>query len=72
MQYLTAKKVIEPSDTQLYYFHHPNKIPEGEKQIYPIKIREDGSLTKNFGTGFFDEADNIALELFLLKAHQNN
>ena len=73
LQYLTAKKEIKPSDTQLYYFHHPNKkIPDGEKQIYPINIREDGSLTKNFGTGFFDEASNIALELFLLKNEQQN
>ena len=72
LQYLTAKKEIKPSDTQLYYFHHPDRIPGGEDQIYPINIKADGSLTKDFGKGFFDEADNIALELFLLKAHQNN
>ncbi len=71
LQFLTAKKVIKPEDTQLYYFHHPHKkIPDGEKQIYPINIREDGSLTKNFGTGFFDEAGNIELELYkLIKDH---
>lgn len=72
LQYLTAKKEIKPSDTQLYYFHHPDRIPGGEDQIYPINIKADGSLTKDFGKGFFDEADNIALELFLLKAHQSN
>ena len=72
LQYLTAKKVIKPEDTQLYYFHHPDRIPKGEKQIYPINIRKDGSLTKNFGSGFFDEAGNIALELFLLKNEQSN
>ena len=64
LQYLTAKKEIKPSDTQLYYFHHPERIPEGEKQIYPINIREDGSLTKNFGTGFFDEAGAQELKLY--------
>lgn len=72
LQYLTAKKLIKPEDTQLYYFHHPDRIPGGEDQIYPINIKSDGSLTKDFGKGFFDEADNIALELFLLKAYQNN
>lgn len=73
LQYLTAKKEIKPSDTQIYYFNHPDKVlPEGESHIYPINIREDGSLTKNFGTGFFDEASNIALELFLLKNEQRN
>ena len=71
LQYLTAKKEIKPEDTQIYYFYPPNDVPEGEKQVYPINIEEDGSLTKNFGKGFFDEADNIALELFLLK-NQNN
>lgn len=72
LQYLTAKRETEPENTQLYYFHHPDRIPEGDKQIYPINIREDGSLTKNFGKGFFDEADNIALELLLLKYEQKN
>lgn len=73
LQYLTAKNEIKTSDTQIYYFHHPDRIPKGEKnQIYPINIRDDGSLTKNFGTGFFDEAGNISLELFLLKKENQN
>jgi hypothetical protein len=72
LQYLTAKKEIRPEDTQIYYFYPPDDVPEGENQMYPINILEDGSLDKNFGKGFFDEADNIALELFLLKNHQSN
>ena len=71
-QYLTAKKVIEPKDTQIHYFYHPDKVPLGETQTYPINITKDGSLTRNFGKGFFDEADNIAMELFLLKMGQKN
>ncbi len=72
LQYLTAKGEISPNATKIHYFYHPDKIPAGETQTFPINIREDGSLTRNFGTGFFDEADNIALELFLLKTHQSN
>ena len=72
LQYLTAKGEIKPEDTQIYYFHPPDDVPEGEKQGYPININADGSLTKNFGTGFFDESVNIALELFLLKKEQTN
>jgi predicted ATPase len=72
LQFLTAKKEINPADTQIHYFYAPDDVPEGENQIYPINIQEDGSLSKNFGKGFFDEADNIALELFLLKNQQNN
>ena len=47
-------------------------MPLGETQTYPINITKDGSLTRNFGKGFFDEADNIAMELFLLKMGQKN
>ncbi len=72
LQYLTAKGDITPSVTQLYYFYHPDKIPNGEEQIKKINVNKDGSLTDNFGEGFFDEADNIALELFLISQGQKN
>ncbi|MEA1987138.1 MAG: DUF3696 domain-containing protein, partial [Candidatus Marinimicrobia bacterium] len=64
LQYLTAKKEIKPADTIIHYFHHPDKIPKGEEQFKQINILEDGSLSKDFGPGFFDEADNLAMELF--------
>ena len=58
--------------TQLYYFNHPDNVPKGEEQVKKININKDGSLTDNFGEGFFDEADKIALELFLLTQVQKN
>lgn len=72
MQYLTAKKEIKPEDTQIYYFYPPNEVPEGERQVYPINIQEDGSLTKNFGKGFFDEAGNLDLLLYQMTKTRNN
>ena len=72
LQYLTAKGIIEKDHIQLYYFHHPDNIPHGENQIKKININEDGSLTDNFGTGFFDEADNIAIDLYNLPKSRNN
>ena len=72
LQYLTGKGEIEPDLTQLYYFNHPNKIPKGEKQIKKINIQKDGSLTDDFGTGFFDEATNWKFELTKLKNSQRN
>jgi predicted ATPase len=72
LQYLTAKKEIKPRDTQLYYFYPPNEVPEGEKQVYPINIQEDGSLTKNFGKGFFDEAGILDLLLYQMTKTRNN
>lgn len=72
LQYLTAKKEIKPEDTQIYYFYPPNEVPEGERQVYPINIQEDGSLTKNFGKGFFDEAGNLDLLLYQMTKTRNN
>lgn len=71
-QYLVAKNEIRNSDVNMYYFYHPEKIPDGEKQIKKIEINTDGSLTDTFGQGFYDEADNIAIELFNLQNAQKN
>jgi AAA15 family ATPase/GTPase len=72
LQYLTAKKNIEPDFTQIYYFYPPSEVPEGEKQVKKININANGSLTDDFGTGFFDESDKIAISLFNLQHSQNN
>jgi len=72
LQYLTAKGDIKGENIQIYYFNHPNSIPDGEEHVKGININKDGSLTDGFGTGFFDEADNIALELFLFTQIQKN
>lgn len=72
LQYLTAKKEIKPEDVIIYYFHKPNEVPKGEKQVKKIKIQEDGCLSDNFGPGFFDEADNLATQLFVLNKNASN
>ena len=65
LQYLTAKGEIIPEFTQLYYFYPPDKVPEGEKQVKKINILEDGSLSDNFGAGFFDETTNLIESIWL-------
>ncbi len=72
LQYLTAKADITTDFTQLYYFYHPDKIPPGEEQVKKINIEEDGSLTDDFGTGFFDEADKIAMSIWNMASSQKN
>jgi hypothetical protein len=67
LQYLTAIKTVKPEDSVIYYFHEPGKVPVGEKQVKKIEILEDGSLSDEFGPGFFDEAANWELELLRLK-----
>jgi predicted ATPase len=62
LQYLTAKKEIKPEDSVIYYFNHPNEVAKGAEQVKEINILEDGSLSSNFGTGFFDESTKIIFD----------
>jgi predicted ATPase len=71
LQYLTAKKEIAPNDTVIYYLNSPKVVKEtGVEQVVKIEIKKDGSLTNDFGTGFFDEALKWQLELMHL--HNQN
>ncbi len=71
LQYLTAKKEFKADDSVIYYFNDPNNIPVGEQQVKKIEILEDGSLSDDFGSGFFDEADNLSINLFNLQNRTN-
>lgn len=64
LQYLVAKDVQLQSNVVVYYF---NEDKEAQERIYPIKINPDGSLSRPFGPGFYDEALNWKLELMKLK-----
>ena len=37
-----------------------------------INIDSNGTLTDEFGPGFYDEANNLSIDLFLLNNSQNN
>jgi predicted ATPase len=65
LQYLTAKGDIKTEDTVVYYIGNPDpqKREPGEKQVVKIRIKENGQLSHPFGSGFYDEADNLALAL---------
>ncbi len=67
LQYLTAKKEIKPDESIIYYFHHPSHIPQGEKQVKELHIREDGMMDGDFGPGFFDESTQLTLDLLKLQ-----
>ncbi len=65
LQFLTAKGDIETKDTILYYLANSDdkKRGVGEEQLRKITIQSNGRLSKPFGTGFYDEADNLSLEM---------
>ena len=59
----------------IYYFYKPtNELVKSKKvkQVEKIEIDKFGRLSKEFGGGFFDEADNTALDLFLLNQYNKN
>lgn len=71
IQYWTARKMIKPEVTGIYYFSDPEDTT-AEEQIKKITIAEDGSLSNDFGQGFFDEAINLKLDILKLKNTQKN
>ncbi len=77
LQYLVAsnKSNLTKDDVIIHYLYPPNHpdVLSGEvEQVEKIEIDEFGRLNKEFGKGFFDEADSIAMELFLLQQSQSN
>lgn len=68
LQVMVADKnnAITANDVSLNYVE---KV-DGESTNRKIEILEDGRLNSSFGTGFFDEADNRAMDLLHLKATQ--
>jgi predicted ATPase len=71
LQYCTAKKIIAPEATRIFYFNNPKAHKSSQNRIKVIEINKDGSLTDDFGPGFFDEAANWKFELLDLKNRGN-
>lgn len=69
IQFHIAKGRINSKDANIYYFNMENSK---ELPVRLIDFEEDGGLSSEFGNGFFDEADNIAIELFTLAKRGKN
>lgn len=61
LQYLVATDKISPEDIIIYYL---GDNPDAKDYVKEIKIAQNGQLTENFGTGFFDEAANLMIDLY--------
>ncbi len=66
LQVMVADKenVLSPNDVSLNYVE---KDENGVSTNRKIEIHEDGGLSDSFGSGFYDEADSLALDLFRKK-----
>jgi len=69
-QFLTAKKELKSTDIVIYYFNS-NK-DNNENLTKKITINDDGTLSDDFGPGFLDEADNIAMDLYKFQRSNKN
>ena len=68
LQTMVASKSNElVSDEVSIYYIVSNDECDGGDKVRKINIMEDGRLSSPFGTGFFDEADNLAMELLNIK-----
>jgi hypothetical protein len=72
LQYLVATEEIEPSKISINYFSLEKKRGKQFIQNKPISIDNQGILSDEFGSGFYDEANNLSIDLFLLNKTQNN
>ena len=63
LQIMVADKEnsLTTNDVSLNYIE---KDTDGISHNKRIKILEDGGLSDSFGAGFYDEADNLAIQLF--------
>ena len=72
MQYLIASEIckLKPDEFVVYYFskpNHPDVLTGKIEQIRKIETDEYGKLNKELGPGFFDETNNIIMDLFFVQ-----
>lgn len=72
LQYLTVTGRIKPGDVNIHYFDDSKNKDGNQNETFEISILKDGSLSRDFGPGFLDEADNIAIDLFNFKKSRTN
>jgi predicted ATP-dependent endonuclease of OLD family len=64
-QLLIAENQISTSDSVIYYF--PSHSSSESLEVSKIRVKSNGTLDSEFGSGFYDEATNLKLELLKKK-----
>ena len=65
LQSLVARRQVDPSDVIIHYFSDPHtERAEDTETSWPIEINPDGTLTRDFGPGFFGEAASLIDDLW--------
>ena len=73
LQTMVANKAICNSNISIIYVYDSDisKRPLYTPQVKEIDIAEDGRLQDSFGNGFFDEADNLVMNLLNQKIQKD-
>ena len=67
-QTFVAHGQMENETISLNYIYSSGEyVSPSDSRVKHIPIKEDGSLADSFGPGFFDEADNLSVELMSIK-----
>ena len=73
IQNLVASNHCDSEDFVMYYFNSEKERKLNNlKATDEIKINKNGTLSKSFGPGFFDEAGRLSLELLTLNSLSKN
>jgi predicted ATPase len=65
-QNLIADKKVESNNVEVYYMNSLSDIEKTGKQIVRMKPNSDGSFSNSFGSGFYDEAGKLVMDLYNL------
>jgi predicted ATPase len=73
IQHLIAHNQFDKKDVAIYYFNSEKEQREyGKPSKYQIGINENGTLSESFGSGFFDEAGRLAMDLLSINSISKN
>lgn len=64
VQTLISAKALVPDEVSMIYVEDDEEVKKGSPKVRRIPVKEDGRLAVPFSPGFYDEADNLSLELF--------
>lgn len=64
IQTFVGAKKLAPNEVSMIYVEDDDEVRKGAQKVRRIPVKEDGRLAAPFGPGFYDEADNLSLELF--------
>jgi len=64
IQTLVGARNLSPEEVSMVYVEDDEEVKKGAQKVRRIPVKEDGRLAAPFGPGFYDEADNLSLELF--------